>query len=121
GYNDLLVDIYHDYALKFGHRYVYKEQYQEILDHHLIPMTNAWARGGVGSYPTMRMILRPEIAGDLPKVLGERPWMMDPRWQENYVQAAIKLAQQSLDKSPIIHGEIPGDCGLAMKFLNRTQ
>jgi len=100
GYNDLLVDAYRNYALKFGHRYVQRDQYQEILDHHLIPMTNAWARGGMGSYPTMRMILRPDEAGDLPKVLGNKPWMMDPRWQENYVQAAIKLAKQSLDKSP---------------------
>jgi hypothetical protein len=100
GYNDLFVDAYRDYALKFGHRYVYDEQYQEILDHHLVPMTNGWARGGVGSYPTMRMILRPDVAGDLPKVLGNKPWIMDPRWQENYVQAAMKLAQQSLDKSP---------------------
>jgi hypothetical protein len=100
GYNDLFADSYREYALKFGHRYVLQEQYQEIMDHHLIPMTNAWARGGVGSYPTMRMILRPDQAGNLPKVLGNKPWMMDPRWQENYVQAAIKLAQQSLDKSP---------------------
>lgn len=100
GYNDLFADGYRDYALKFGHRYVQQEQYQEIVDHHLIPMTNAWARGGVGSYPTMRMILRPDAAGDLPKVLGNKPWIMDPRWQQHYIQAAIQLAKQSLDKSP---------------------
>ena len=100
GYNDLYADIYREYALKFGHRYVLSEQYQELLDHKLIPMTNAWARGGVGSYPTMRMILRPEPTGDLPAVLGTKPWMMDPRWQEKYVQAAVTLAKQSLDNSP---------------------
>lgn len=101
GYQDLNVDDnQRPYAKKFGLRYVLTEQRAELARSGLIPMTNAWPRGGVGSYPTMRMILRPEIKGVAPAVFGDNPWIMDARWQEAYVQKAGELARQSLDQRP---------------------
>ena len=112
GYNDLDCDgldqslpaaaIYRPYAKKFGHRYVAEEERRELCVLPVIPMTNAWLqpRGGVGSYPTMRMILRTENLTDPPPMIGESPWIMHPRCREAYLKAAVKLAEQSLDGSP---------------------
>ena len=101
GYEDILSEeVYRPYAKKFGHRYVLDEQVQGIRSRPFIPMTNAWARGGVGSYPTMRMILRPDVKDAAPLAFGDRPWIMHPKWQEAYVKAAIRLAEQSLDQKP---------------------
>jgi len=104
GYQDLgYKEVYRPYAKKFGHRYVLEEQIKELRAHPFVPMTNVWKRGGVGSYATMRMIQRPEPAyakGVAPAVIGNSVWIMDPRYEEYYLQSAIKLAKQSLDKSP---------------------
>jgi hypothetical protein len=101
GYEDLNVDdIQRPYARKFGLPYVLTTQRRELQQSGLIPMTNAWPRGGVGSYPTMRMILRPDEKGIAPGVFDGNPWIMDPRWQEAYVQKALALARQSLDRRP---------------------
>jgi len=101
GYEDLLVDEeYRPYAKKFGHRYVLSEQVKELRSRPWVPMTNAWPRGGVGSYPTMRMILRPDNSAGAPPMIGKNPWIMHPGWLDAYVRTAIKLARQSLDESP---------------------
>lgn len=101
GYNDLWAGTsYRSYAKKFGYRFVLDEQVKELRSHPFVPMTNGWPRGGVGSYPTARMILRPDVQDVAPKVFGDNPWVMDPRWQDAYVKAAIKLAEQSKDTSP---------------------
>jgi len=112
GYNDLDCDgrdqgvpasaIYRPYAKKFGHRYVAGEERRELSALPVVPMTNAWVqpRGGVGSYPTMRMILRTDNLAGAPPMIGEGPWVMHPRWREAYLKAAVKLAEQSLDESP---------------------
>ena len=104
GYHDLNAkEVYRPYAKKFGHRYVQEEQLKELRTRPFVPMTNAWPRGGVGSYATMRMIQRPEpgyAKGVAPAVIGADVWIMDPRYEEYYLQTAIKLAKQSLDKSP---------------------
>ena len=101
GYEDVLTDeVYRPYAKKFGHRYVLHEQVEALRSRPFVPMTNAWPRAGVGSYATMRMILRPEVAGIAPAALGTAPWIMDPRWQAEYVRRARRLAEQSLDSRP---------------------
>ena len=101
GYQDLWVDsLDRPYAKKFGHRHVLHEQIEELRSRPFVPMTNGWSRGGVGSYSTMRMILRPDVQGIAPKVFGKNPWIMDPKWQEAYIKAAAKLAEQSMDHRP---------------------
>ena len=101
GYQDLYADdIHRPYCKKFGLPHVLADQRRGLEQSAFIPMTNAWPRGGVGSYPTMRMILRPEAKGIAPAVFGENPWIMDARWQEAYVQKALVLARQSLDSRP---------------------
>ena len=101
GYQDLMTDgIHRPYAKKFGHRDVLHEQSEELRSNPLIPMTNGWPRGGVLSYPTMRMILRPDVKGVAPAVFNGNPWIMDPKWQEAYLQSAIRLAEQSTDHRP---------------------
>ena len=112
GHNDLDCDgrdegipaaaIYRPYAKKFGHRYVAEEERVELCTLPVIPTTNAWEqpRGGVGNYPTMRMILRPDNLAGAPPMIGEGPWIMHPRWREAFLDAAVKLAEQSLDLSP---------------------
>jgi len=98
GYHDLWPDgLHRPYAKKFGYRDVLHEQAAELRSHPLIPMTNGWPRGGVGSYPTMRMILRPDAKGIAPAVFGENPWIMDPKWQDAYIKTATRLAEQSTD------------------------
>ena len=112
GFNDLDCDgrdegmpasaIYRPYAKKFGHRYVAEEERQELCVLPVVPMTNAWIqpRGGVGNYPTMRLILRPDNLAGAPPMIGEGPWIMHPRWREAFLEAAARLAEQSLDWSP---------------------
>lgn len=101
GYEDVLTDeVYRPYAKKFGHRYVLQEQVEALRSRPFVPMTNAWPRGGVGSYATMRMILRPDAPGIAPEALGTAPWIMDPRWQAEYIRKALELAEQSLDNRP---------------------
>lgn len=101
GYHDLNVDEeQRPAAKKFGYRYVLADQVQELRSHPFVPMTNAWKRGGVGSYATLRMILRPDVSDVAPKVFDDQVWIMDPRWQDAYLKAAVKLAEQSLDQAP---------------------
>ena len=101
GYEDLWVDeLDRPYAKKFGHRHVLHEQLARLESGRFVAMTNAWRRGGVGTYPTMRLILRHDVQGVAPKMFGDHPWIMDPRWQETFVQTAVKLARQSLDDRP---------------------
>lgn len=98
GYDDLMADeIKRPYHKKFGLRYVLHEERRDLETSPFIPMTNAWPRGGVGTYPTMRMILRPDAKGVAPPVFGDDPWIMDPRWQEAYVERAVELAHLSGD------------------------
>ncbi len=104
GYDDLMTDdIKRPYHKKFGLRHVLHEERRDLETSPFIPMTNAWPRGGVGTYPTMRMILRSDAKGIAPPVFGDDPWIMDPRWQEAYVQKAVELAHLSKDDRPGNH------------------
>jgi len=99
GYDDLMADeIKRPYHKKFGLRYVLHEQRRHLEASPFIPMTNAWPRGGVGTYPTMRMILRSDTRAAAPAVFGDDPWIMDPRWHEAYLHRAVELAHLSLDE-----------------------
>ena len=104
GYNDLNENIvYRPYAKKFGHRYVLREERKDLRSRRWVFMTNGWPRGGVGSYPTMRMILRPGMTEGVtlpPPMIGGGPWIMHPAYMDAYVRAATRLAEQSLDESP---------------------
>lgn len=100
GYEDLWPEVHVPYAKKFGYRHVLTEERDAIRARPMIPMTNAWARGGVGTYPTMRMIQRHDVKGVAPTVINGNPWPMDPRWLNSYIKTGIRLAEQSKDKSP---------------------
>ena len=101
GLEDVLADeVCRPFAKKFGHRYVLAEAIREIRSRPFIPVTNAWERGGVGSYPTLRGVLRYDVQGVAPGVFDGNPWVTDPRWQEAYTRKALDLAERSLDKSP---------------------
>ena len=100
GYEDSYPDTLRAYTKKFGLRYVLQEQSDLIKSRPLIPHTNAWARGGVGSYETMRMISRFADPTTAPKVIGNQPWCMDPRWEETWLKKAAWLAKKDLDLNP---------------------
>ncbi|MCC6423978.1 MAG: hypothetical protein IT447_10905 [Phycisphaerales bacterium] len=102
GYNDIFgEEVFRPYMKKFAVRYVEKEAHQELLKHpEIVPMTNGWARGGVGDYSTMRMILRHDAHQINPKYFGNHTWVMQQAWQEAFIESAVQLAKQSLDESP---------------------
>ncbi len=105
GWSDGLADqIMRPFAKKFAHRYVQQDEVDEIANHQppYIGITSGLARGGVGSYPTLRQIFRPDAEGISPKVFDQKggAWTLDPRFIEAQRQAALDLARQSLDDSP---------------------
>ena len=97
---DTYPDTLRAYTKKFGLRYVLQEQRDLIMSRPLIPHTGAWGRGGVGSYETMRMISNFKEATTAPKVFGDQPWFLDPRWQETWLEKAAWLAEIDLDLTP---------------------
>jgi len=99
-YDDAYPETLRAYCKKFGLRYVLKEKRDFIKSHPLIPTTNAWERGGVGSYPTVRQVSRFAERTTAPKVFGKQPWYTDPRWEETWLKKAAWLAEKSLDNDP---------------------
>ena len=109
-YEDAYPQALRTIAKRFGLRYVLQEQRDFIKSHPLIPTTNAWARGGVGSYETMRQVSRfaepttaPRVFGEHPAVVwrdARHPWDTDPRWGETWLNKAAWLAEKSLDNDP---------------------
>lgn len=100
GLIDIIPEVSRPLFKKFGLRYVQDEEIADIRNGPFVALTNAWARGGVGSYPTMRGILRYDVQDVAPKMLDGNPWIMHPKWQEAYLKEATRLAQLSLDQSP---------------------
>jgi hypothetical protein len=105
GYSDLLAnEVFRPFAKKFAHRYVAAEEKAEISDpkEGFVVFTTGQGRGGVGSYPTLRQIFRPDAKDISPPVFNRKlsgPWTMDPRFLNAERNAAKTLAVQSLDQS----------------------
>ncbi len=101
GYDDLWPDdTSRPYAKKFAHRYVHHEQVAVMRSLPIVPMTNAWPRGGADSYPTCRMILRHDNTDVAPVMIDGKAWIMHPLWQDAYLKRAVELAELADDPTP---------------------
>jgi len=87
------------YAKKFGHRYVFEEQLEEAAEHKLVCSGKRRPELDAHGIDTWRNIIGdpgeaivPSV-DSMPMVFGTQGWMMDPRWQREYVRRAVARAK----------------------------
>lgn len=87
------------YAKKFGYRYVFEEQLEETAGHNMLyqgKMTPWLETHGIGTWrgiigdPGEAFV--PSLEG-MPMIFGAQGWLMDPRWQKEYVRLAVERAK----------------------------
>jgi hypothetical protein len=101
---------YSGFAAKHAYRYVWDEQWREIAGHSLAAQGSPCAESIKYGIPTFEGIL-PYSTDVAPKIIddGVSNWILDPRWQDEYVRRAVELATQYKGKSDQLWALLAGD------------
>ncbi|MCC7352075.1 MAG: hypothetical protein IT446_16060 [Phycisphaerales bacterium] len=101
---------YSGYADKFAYRYVWDEQWSEIAPYSMAALGMPSAESIKHHVPTIETILAysTDVA---PKIIDDKTanWILDPRWQDEYVRRAVELAEEYRGKTDQLWALLAGD------------
>ncbi|MBI3922413.1 MAG: beta-galactosidase trimerization domain-containing protein [Armatimonadetes bacterium] len=94
GYNANDQDGFRSYALKHGHRWVLKEQYEEMAKYHLVAMQRPEECERYG----VKYMLTPSVGEDSLRAIGKgdakRAWLLDPGVTKAFAESGRSLVEK---------------------------
>ncbi|MCC6239283.1 MAG: exo-alpha-sialidase, partial [Phycisphaerales bacterium] len=101
---------YSSFAVKFAYRYVWDEQWSEIAPYSMAALGLPCDESIKYRVPTIESIL-PYATDVAPKIIDDKTanWILDPRWQDEYVRRAVELAREYRGKTDQLWALLAGD------------